>query len=91
MSLQGRVALITGGTKGIGRAVALKLVSEGASVVVNYGRDSATAETLVKQIGADRALSVQGDAASISDIENMVKATVKKFGKIDILIPNAGL
>jgi len=91
MSLQDKVALITGGTKGIGRALALKLVSEGASVVVNYGRDSAAAETLVKQIGTNRALSVQGDAGSISDIEKMVKAAVERFGKIDILIPNAGV
>ena len=90
MSLKGKVALVTGGSKGIGAAVTKKLVSEGASVVVNYGRDSAAADALVKEIGADHVFAIQGDAGKITDIEKMVKATVDQFGKIDILMPNAG-
>jgi len=91
MSLTGKVALITGGTKGIGKATALKFISEGASVVVNYGRDAAAAEALVKEVGSDKALAVQGDAGKISDIEKIVAAAVEKFGKLDIVMANAGV
>lgn len=91
MSLTGKVALITGGTKGIGKATALKFISEGASVVVNYGRDSAAAEAFVQEAGSDKALAVQGDAGKISDIEMIVALTVEKFGKIDIVMANAGI
>jgi 3-oxoacyl-[acyl-carrier protein] reductase len=90
MSLTGKIALITGGTKGIGKATALKFVSEGASVVVNYGRDAAAAEALVKEVGSDKALAVQGDAGKISDIEKIVAAVIEKFGKLDIVMANAG-
>lgn len=90
MSLTGKIALITGGTKGIGKATALKFVREGASVVINYGRDAAAAEALVKEIGSDKALAVQGDAGKISDIERIVAAAVEKFGKLDIVMANAG-
>jgi len=91
MSLSGKVALITGGTKGIGRATALKLASLGASVVVNYSRDRKSAESFISEVGPVRGLAVQADAGKISDIEHMVKETVEKYGKIDILIPNAGV
>ena len=76
---------------GIGKATALRLAQDGASVVINYASDSASANELVKQIGGNRALAVQADAGSVSGIETMVNATVKHFGKIDILIPNAGI
>ena len=59
--------------------------------MINYASDSTSANELVKQIGDHRALAVQADAGSISGIETMVNATVKHFGKIDILIPNAGI
>ena len=92
MSLSGKVALITGGTKGIGAAIATKLVAQGASVVVNYGSDSAAAEKLVKELGGSKkALAIQGDASKLPDIEKVVKGTVDAFGKIDILILNAGI
>ncbi|KAJ9610843.1 hypothetical protein H2200_005620 [Cladophialophora chaetospira] len=89
--LAGKVAVITGGSKGIGAATATQLVSRGARVVVNYGRDTSAAEKLVSTLGADNAYAVQADAASISGVEKLVKSTIEKFGKIDILIPNAGL
>ncbi|KAI4180553.1 MAG: hypothetical protein L6R41_007169 [Letrouitia leprolyta] len=88
--LAGKIALITGGSQGIGKATALRLVKDGASVVINYASNSAPADELVKIIGSDRALAVQANAATIDGIEKMVKGTVDKFGKIDILIPNAG-
>ena len=92
MSLANKVALITGGTKGIGAATAQILVSKGAKVVVNYGRDSAAASDLVSKLGgSSNILAVQADAGSLPEIEKLVKCTVEHFGKIDILIPNAGI
>jgi 3-oxoacyl-[acyl-carrier protein] reductase len=91
MSLKGKVAVITGGSKGIGRATALKLAAEGASIVINYGRDSEAAKEVIDKIGSDRALAVQADAGSIPGIESLVKQTIDRFGKIDILMPNAGV
>lgn len=91
MSLSGKVALITGGTKGIGKATAQKFVTEGAVVVVNYGRDAAAAEAFVKEAGSDKVLAVQGDAGKISDIEKIIAAAVEKFGKLDIVMANAGV
>ncbi|KAH7036231.1 hypothetical protein B0J12DRAFT_721355 [Macrophomina phaseolina] len=87
--LEGKVAVITGAAKGIGRATALRLASLGASVVINYATSAAAAEELVRQIGSARALAVQADAGSVSEMEQLVNQTIEKFGKIDILIPNA--
>lgn len=88
MSLTGKVAIITGASKGIGRATAERLAADGASVVINYLSDSKAADELVAQIGADRALAVQADASKIPDLEKLVDAAVAKFGHIDIVMPN---
>jgi 3-oxoacyl-[acyl-carrier protein] reductase len=90
-SLSGKVAIITGGTKGIGAATAAHFVSQGAKVVVNYGRDTSAAEKLVSSLGADNACAVQADAGTVSGVEKIVQASVSKFGRIDILVPNAGM
>lgn len=91
MSLSGKVVLITGASKGIGKATAQRLASEGASVVLNYNTDAPSANELVQEIGQDRALAVQADASRLPDIDRLVDAAVTKFGKIDVLIPNAGI
>ncbi|KAH6651483.1 hypothetical protein BKA67DRAFT_571061 [Truncatella angustata] len=91
MSLQDKVLLVTGGSKGIGAAIAKRASSLGAKVVINYSRDSAPADALVKEIGSDQALAVQADVSKVSEISKLVDATVSKFGRIDILVPNAGV
>ena len=89
--LSGKIALITGGSKGIGRAVALRLAKDGAMVVINYSTDASAAEEVVKNIGSDRCIAIQADAGSVSGTERLVKETVDQFGKIDILIANAAV
>ncbi|KAL8681713.1 MAG: hypothetical protein Q9224_006834, partial [Gallowayella concinna] len=74
----------------IGKATVLRLAKDGASVVINYSSDAGPAEELVKAIGSDRALAVKADVSNVAEIEKLVKESVDKFGKIDILIPNAG-
>ncbi|KAK0751866.1 hypothetical protein B0T18DRAFT_486344 [Schizothecium vesticola] len=91
MSLTGKVALITGASNGIGKAVALRLAADGASIVINYHTDGASATALVSRIGADRALAVQADVSQLDSITALVDAAVARFGKIDILMPNAGI
>lgn len=90
-SLAGKVALITGASKGIGKATALRLAKDGASVVINYSSDAKSAEELVQTIGSDRALAAQANVGIVAEIEKLVQQTVDKFGKIDIVVANAGV
>ncbi len=90
MSLEGKVAIITGASKGIGKAIAQRLAADGASVVINYLSDAAAADQLVADIGSDRAVAVRADVSLVADIEKLVDAAVTKFGRVDICIPNAG-
>jgi 2,3-dihydroxy-2,3-dihydrophenylpropionate dehydrogenase len=90
--LQGEVALITGGGSGIGRAVALRYLAEGAYVTV-FGRGAAQLQEVVRAAGdlGDRVLAVPGDVRSPDDLRLAVEATVGRFGRLDILVPNAGI
>lgn len=90
-SLSGKTVLITGGSKGIGAATSILLAKHGANLAINYSSDSAAADKIVKEIGDEKAIAIKGDAGKVADIEVMVDQTVKKFGKIDILIPCAGI
>ncbi|KAI0203567.1 short-chain dehydrogenase/reductase SDR [Astrocystis sublimbata] len=92
-NLQGKVVLITGGTKGIGLAIAQRVSRAGASVVLNYGRDSSAAQAAVSSLATaeDRTLVVQADASSPSQMRDLVARTVSKFGHIDVIIANAGI
>lgn len=90
-SLAGKVALITGGSKGIGAAISQRLAALGASVAINYSSDRGAADEVVSKIGAERAVALQADASSVKDIEGLVKETVAKFKKIDILVACAGI
>jgi 3-oxoacyl-[acyl-carrier protein] reductase len=90
--LKGKIAVVTGASKGIGASIAEHLAAEGASVVVNYATSKAAADGVVarvKQAGG-KAIAVQGDVAKLEDIEKMFGEAKKVFGKVDILINNAG-
>lgn len=90
MSYAGKVAVITGGSKGIGRAAAEQFVALGAKVVINYSSDSAAADEVVQKLGQDNVLSIKADAGSIAGVKQLVDETIARFGKIDVLVPNAG-
>jgi 3-oxoacyl-[acyl-carrier protein] reductase len=91
--LAGKVALVTGGSRGLGRGIAEGFAAEGANVVVNYVKDAAAAEAVVckiKSLGAD-AIAVKADVGDEASVRGMVDAGLAKFGKVDILVNNAGL
>jgi 3-hydroxybutyrate dehydrogenase len=90
MQLDGKVALVTGGTRGIGRGIAEAYLREGAMVAVN-GRNPEKGEQALQEFAAgDRAAFLQGDVMKQSDVEAIVDGTVERFGRIDILVNNAG-
>ena len=93
MLLDGKVALVTGASRGIGRAIALKLAAEGAKVAINYAGNTAKAEEVKAEIekNGGEAILVQADVADAVAVEAMVNATVEAFGQIDILVNNAGI
>jgi|SRR5215469_12772389 len=90
---EGKVAVVTGASKGIGAAIAKQLASEGASVVVNYASSKEGAERVVSEIkkNGGKAISAQGDMAKKSDITRLFDEAKKAFGRIDVLINNAGI
>lgn len=91
--LMGKVALVTGASNGIGRAIAERLAGEGASVVVNYGKSADKAKQVVSGIESKggKAVAIQADMSKIADVHRLIKETVKKFGRLDILVNNAGM
>jgi 3-oxoacyl-[acyl-carrier protein] reductase len=93
MKLTGKVALVTGASRGIGRATALELAKEGCDVVVNYEKSTDHAEKVVKEIKklGRKAIAIQCDVSNEKNVEKMVEQTNKEFGKIDILVNNAGI
>jgi 3-oxoacyl-[acyl-carrier protein] reductase len=91
--LKDKVALVTGASRGIGRAIALQLAEAGADVVVNYAGSEDAAQDVVKQIEAlgRKAIKLKADVSSLQEAEDLVKQTIEAFGKIDILVNNAGI
>jgi 3-oxoacyl-[acyl-carrier protein] reductase len=93
MKLDGRVALVTGGSRGIGRAISEALAAEGAAVAVNYRASKGGADEVVDAISkaGGRAIAVSGDVAEFADAEAMIKQTVDELGGLHILVNNAGI
>ena len=92
MSLENKVALVTGSSRGIGKTIALRLAEAGASLVINYKSDSSAAEEVLQSIEKmkRKAIAVQCDCSNFADVEEMVKKVTSEFGRIDILVNNVG-
>ena len=91
--LDGKTALVTGASKGVGRGIALELARQGARVAVNYSKDAAGAEETVAAIAASGgvAFAVAGDVSKAEDAERMIGSAAARFGRLDILVNNAGV
>ncbi|MFD1773981.1 SDR family oxidoreductase [Paenibacillus rhizophilus] len=93
MSLNGKVAIITGASRGIGRQVAIQLAQSGAKVVVNYSSNQEKADEVVKtieQFGGEAA-AIRADVSKVNEVEALFSETIERFGRLDILINNAGV
>ncbi len=93
MTLKGKVAIVTGGNSGIGKAIVLALAEQGANVVIDYVADEQATEDLEKQVAAlgDQSIGVEADVSKVEDLERLVKAAVDAFGRLDIMVNNAGI
>lgn len=93
MRLEGKIAIVTGAGRGIGKAIALELAAEGATVAVNYSRSAEAAEEVVAEIVAKggSAVAIKADVSVMAEVEAMVKSVKETFGKVDVLVNNAGI
>src|ERR1017187_3263276 len=93
MTLKGKVAIVTGGNSGIGQAIVLGLAEAGADIVIDYIARPEAAEALEKQVAAlgDRAISVEADVSQVGDLQRLVQQAVTAFGRLDIMVNNAGV
>jgi 3-oxoacyl-[acyl-carrier protein] reductase len=90
--LNGKTALITGGSRGIGAAIAKRLAADGANVAITYAKDASAASTVVKAIERDggKAVAIQADAADVEAVKGAIEKPVATFGRLDVLVNNAG-
>src|SRR5437867_7040876 len=90
--LKGKVALITGGSRGIGAAIAKRLAADGASVAITYAKEASAASAVVKaiELSGGKAVAIQADAADVEAVKGAVEKAVATFGRLDVLVNNAG-
>jgi len=90
--LDEKVALITGGSRGIGAAIAKRLAADGASVAITYAKEASAASAVVKaiELSGGKAVAIQADAADVEAVKGAVEKTVAIFGRLDVLVNNAG-
>lgn len=88
---QGKIAIVTGGSKGIGRATTIALAKAGCQVVFTYASDSDACMKLVTEVGEDKVLGIKSNAGNVNDIEYLIRTVVERFRRIDIIIANAGI
>jgi glucose 1-dehydrogenase len=93
MSLKGKVAIVTGGNSGIGKAITLALAGAGANVAIDYVANEEATEDLEKQVAAlgDQAIGVDADVSKVSDLQMLIDRTVKELGRLDVMVNNAGI
>ncbi len=91
--LQGQVAVVTGASRGIGRAAAIALAAEGATVIVNYASSSQAADAVVAEIAGagGQAMALQADVAQTDQVDSLVNTVMEKYGRVDVLVNNAGI
>lgn len=92
-SLEGKVAIVTGGNSGIGASIVLELAKQGANIVIDYVANPSATEALEKQVSAlgSQVIGVDADVSKISELQKLVDTTIAKFGRLDILVNNAGV
>lgn len=88
-----KVALVTGGSRGIGAAIAKRLAADGASVAITYAKDTSAASAVVKaiELGGGKAIAIQADSANVEAVKGAVEKAVATFGRLDVLVNNAGV
>lgn len=93
MTLKNKVAIVTGGNSGIGMAIVLELAKQGASVVIDYVAHPEATEALEKQLAAlgEQAIGVDADVSKVADLQKLIDAAVAKFGRLDVMVNNAGV
>jgi glucose 1-dehydrogenase len=93
MSLKGKVAVVTGGNSGIGLSIVLELAKQDANMVIDYVAHPEATEALEKQVAAlgDKVIGVEADVSKIAELQRLIDAVVKKFGRLDIMVNNAGI
>jgi glucose 1-dehydrogenase len=93
MSLKGKIAIVTGGNSGIGMAIVLELAKQGANIVIDYVSHPEATEALEKQVAAlgDQAIGVDADVSKVADLQKLINAAVEKFGRVDVMVNNAGV
>src|SRR3979490_3279652 len=91
-NLTGKVPLVTGGSRGIGAAIAKRLAADGAIVAITYAKDASAASAVVEAIELEggKAIAIQADAANVEAVKNAVERAVATFGRLDVLVNNAG-